>query len=75
MTKRKTPNQINRPNQKGYINERKYKKIGIGRIKMAGDFSIIVDPYLWKRLKNDDGDVNETWGKLALLCRFHKILK
>ena len=23
---------------------------------MAGDFSVIVDPYLWKRLKNDDDD-------------------
>ena len=21
---------------------------------MAGDFSVIVDPYLWKQLKNDD---------------------
>ena len=23
---------------------------------MAGDFSVIVDPYLWKRLKNYDDD-------------------
>ena len=26
----------------------KYKKMGNGRIDMAGDFSIIVDPHLWK---------------------------
>ena len=25
-----------------------------GRIMMAGDFSVIVNPYLWKRLENDD---------------------
>jgi hypothetical protein len=23
---------------------------------MAGDFSVTVDPYLWKRLKNDDNE-------------------
>ena len=23
---------------------------------MAGDFSVIFDPYLWKQLKNDDDD-------------------
>ena len=25
---------------------------------MAGDFSVIVDPYLWKIFKNDDDDKN-----------------
>ena len=24
---------------------------------MAGDFSVIVDPYLWKQLKNYDDDL------------------
>ena len=35
---------------------KKYMKTASGRIETAGDFSVIVDPYLWKRLKNDDGD-------------------
>ena len=35
---------------------KKYKKTGSGRIEMAGDFSAIVESYLWKRLKNDDND-------------------
>ena len=29
-------------------------KTGSERIEMAGDFSAIVDPYLWKQLKNGD---------------------
>ena len=24
--------------------------------KTPGDFCLLVDPYLWKRFKNDDGD-------------------
>ena len=32
-------------------------QIGTGIIYTAGDFSAIVDPYLWKRLKNDDDDI------------------
>ena len=35
---------------------KKYRKTGSGRIEMAGDFFIIVDPYLWKLLKNDNDD-------------------
>jgi hypothetical protein len=31
-------------------------KTGSERIEMAGDFSVMLDPYLWKRLKNDDDD-------------------
>ena len=58
MTKRKTLNEVNRPNQKGIQTEgkigMKYKKTGSGKIETAGDFSVIVDPYLWKLLKNDD---------------------
>ena len=30
------------------------KKTGSGRIETAGNFSVIVDPYLWKLLINDD---------------------
>jgi hypothetical protein len=30
----------------------KFKKTGDGRIDKAGDFSVIVDPFIWKRLKN-----------------------
>ena len=29
------------------------KETGKGRIEMAGDYSVIADPYLWKRLNND----------------------
>ena len=50
---------MDRPNQKGYRNNRgktgkKYKKAESGRIEIAGDFSVVIDPYLWKWLKNDD---------------------
>ena len=31
-----------------------YNKIGSGRREMAGNFSVIVDPYLWKKFKDDD---------------------
>ena len=31
-----------------------YKKTGSGRIKTTGDFFLIVIPYIWRRLKNDD---------------------
>ena len=60
MTKRKMQNQMDRPNQKEYRNKsgkigKKYKKTGSGRIETAGDFSLIVYPYLWKQLKNNDG--------------------
>ena len=61
-TMRRTQNQMSRPNQKGYKNEwvrkigKKYKKTGSGRIEMAGDFAVIVNLYLWKLLKNDDGN-------------------
>ena len=30
------------------------KKSGSGRIEMTGDISVIVNPYLWILLKNDD---------------------
>ena len=32
----------------------KYKKTGRGRIETAGDFSMTVNPYLWKRLKKNN---------------------
>ena len=32
----------------------KYKKTGIGRMEKAGDLSVKVDPYFWKRLKKVD---------------------
>ena len=38
---------------------KKYKKTGSGRIGTAGDFSVIVNPYLWKQVKNDDAHVKE----------------
>ena len=38
---------------------KKYKKTGSGRMKTVEDFSVIVGPYLWKQLKNDD-DVIKT---------------
>ena len=48
MTKRKTPNQMNRPNYKGYRNKRRkleeIKKTGIERKETV----VIIDPYLWK---------------------------
>ena len=31
-----------------------FMKTGSGGIETAGDFSVIVNPYLWKWLKNDD---------------------
>ena len=42
-----------------YRNERgetgkKYKETGSGRVEIAGDFSVLVYPYLWERLKIDD---------------------
>ena len=46
------------PNQKGYRNEKKivkkHKKTGNRRTETAKDFSIIVDPYFWKQLNDDD---------------------
>ena len=56
---------MERPNYKGYRNERakqgkKYKKKTVSRtIETAGDFSVIVDPHLWKQLQNDDNDETE----------------
>ena len=44
----------------------------------AGDISVIMDPYLWKRLKNDyhDGDVlfnisvlSDSWGDGLITCQ------
>ena len=39
---------------------------------MTGDFSVIVDPYLWKRLKNDDdednGDLSEVDFNIYSTC-------
>ena len=35
-------------------NRKKYKKTRSGRMDMAGDLYVIVDLYLWKRLKNVD---------------------
>ena len=35
-------------------NRKKYKKIRSGRIEPTEDFSVIVNPHLWKQLKNDD---------------------
>ena len=36
---------------------KEYRKTENGRTDTAGDFSLIVAPYPWKRLKkNDDGD-------------------
>ena len=32
----------------------KYNKTGSGRIEKAGDFSVIVDPCLWKQLRYVD---------------------
>ena len=37
-------------------NWEKFRKTGRGRIEMAGDFSVIVDLYIWKLLKNYDVD-------------------
>ena len=35
---------------------------------MAGDFSVIVDPYLWKRVKNNnDNDDNSVNAKKKLV--------
>ena len=34
------------------------QKTGSGRIERAGDFSVIVNPNLWKGLKNDGGGKN-----------------
>ena len=61
MTRWKTQNQIDSPNQKGCRNEsgkigKKYKKTGSEKIETVGDFSVIVNPYLWKLLKTDDND-------------------
>ena len=39
----------------------KYKKTGSERIETAGYFSVIVDPYLWKLLKNDDEDDDDEY--------------
>ena len=45
---------MNRPNQKGYKNEgKKYKKTEVEE-QTAGDFSVIVDPYLQKLHYDDD---------------------
>ena len=43
----------------------KYKKAGSGRIETNGDFSVIVDSYHRKQLKNDDDDVGDD-GEIAL---------
>ena len=32
-----------------------YKKAESGKIEMTGDFSVIVDPYILKRFKNNPG--------------------
>ena len=40
---------------------------GSGRIETAGDFSVIVDPYLWKLLKNE---VMMTFHLMLLLNKF-----
>ena len=53
--KGKTQKQMHRLNYKVYRNERvelgkKYRKTGDGRIETAGDFSVIINPYIWKRL-------------------------
>ena len=42
---------------KGENWEEMQRETGRERIQKAGDFSIIVDPYLWRRLENDD-DIN-----------------
>ena len=56
MAMRKTQNQMDKPNQKGCRNEmrkigKKYNKAGSGRIETAGDFYVIVNPYLWNYLR------------------------
>ena len=61
-TKRKTQNQIDRKKYRKNIEikgeiQKKYKKRGNGRIETTGDFSLIADPYIWKRLKNDDNGI------------------
>ena len=38
----------------GGENWKKYRKIGSGRLEMAGDLSIIVNSYLWKQLKKEE---------------------
>ena len=68
MTMKKTQNQMNRPSYKRR-NERgnwEYKKTGNGRIEMPGDFSVIVNPYLWKCLKN----VHDEFFKM---CKFYNM--
>ena len=59
MTKRKIQNQLDRPNEKGSTNERgklgrntEYKKTGSGRTEIAEDFSVVVNPHLWKLFGN-----------------------
>jgi hypothetical protein len=63
MTKRKTWKQVGRLNLKGYRNEgkigKKYKKIGSWTTETVGNFSVIVDQYLWKRLKNEEEEEEE----------------
>ena len=44
------------------------KKMGSGRIETAGDFSVIVYPYVWKLLKNDD-----EMSSYLTLCRLQLI--
>ena len=39
----------------GGENGKKYKKTKSGGIEVDGDFSVIVDPYLWKRFTKEEG--------------------
>ena len=49
-------------------NWEKQKKTGSGRIEMAGDYSIIVDPYLWNGFKID------VWKNILRKTRTHNRL-
>ena len=55
---------MDRRNQKEYRNERrklgkKCKKTESGKLETVRDSFVIVDPYPWKQLKNDDDDYDD----------------
>ena len=54
-TKGKIQNQMHRPNYKAYRNER--ENLEENRKWENREFSVIFDPYFWKRLKNVENGV------------------
>ena len=54
---------------------KKYKKTGCGRIKTAGDFSVIVDPCFWKLLNNDDDVINYVYCNKLQKFAYQKLRK